>query len=204
VRIVRKIGHIVKSYEPINYWTKQGKNYLKEFVYSEQVLKEQEYHIDYLKSLSFETVLEFGCGFGRLTKLVLENFPIKKYKAFDISPTLISDAKKFCENFDNVSFEVSSIQDFQSDEKYDLVFGYTVLMHVVPKEIRLAMKNLVRLANNDVINFDWYQKHFPLIIAKHNFLHSYKEIYESFEEVNSITVSSTPSKKVKAYHAKIA
>jgi len=126
--IVRKIGYLIKSYEPINYWTKQGKNYLKEFVYSEQVLKEQEYLIDYLKSFSFETVLEFGCGFGRLTKLVLENFPIKKYKAFDISPTLISDANKFCENFDNVSFEVSSIQDFQSDEKYDLVFGYTVLM----------------------------------------------------------------------------
>jgi len=201
---VRKIRDLVKPYKPTEYWTRRGINYQKEFVYSENVLRDEKYVIDYLKSLSFGTVLEFGCGFGRVTKLVLENFPIKKYKAFDISPTLISKAKTFCENFDNVSFEVSSIQDFQSDEKYDLAFGYTVLMHVKPKEIRRAMKNLVRLANNDVINFDWSQKHSPLIILKHNFLHGYKEIYESFEEVNSTTVSSTNYPKVKAFHAKIA
>ena len=89
-------------------------------------------------------VAEFGCGFGRITKLVLENFPIKRYVAFDLSPDQIPNAKKNCNSFD-VDFHVSTIQDFEYKEKFDLVFGSEVLLHVKPSNIhKIVLKQLMK------------------------------------------------------------
>jgi cyclopropane fatty-acyl-phospholipid synthase-like methyltransferase len=42
------------------------------------------------------TVLEVGCGFGRITKLLLLDFPnIKEYLAVDLSPHQIENAKEY-------------------------------------------------------------------------------------------------------------
>ena len=56
---------------------------------------------DYLKNIlssssSFSTVLEVDCGFGRITKLLLSNFPsILEYIGIDLSPDQIENAKEF-------------------------------------------------------------------------------------------------------------
>jgi len=51
--------------------------------------------LDYLKTIQFESVLEYGFGFGRITKLLLENFEIKQYKVFDLSQDQIINAKNY-------------------------------------------------------------------------------------------------------------
>ena len=84
-----------KKYKPIDYWSKRGKKYQDEFVYNEFFKIQENTLIDYLKAIQFKSVLEYGCRFGRITKLLLENFNIKQYKAFDLSQDQINNAKNY-------------------------------------------------------------------------------------------------------------
>ena len=57
---------------------------------------QEEFLLEHLNGLSgsFQTVLELGCGFGRITKLLLTNSDnITEYLAVDISPDQIENAK---------------------------------------------------------------------------------------------------------------
>ena len=53
--------------------------------------------VEYLrKNISFSTVLEVGCGFGRITKIILSNFPeVTEYVAVDLSPDQIENARNY-------------------------------------------------------------------------------------------------------------
>ena len=71
-------NHIL-TYDPQQFWTEQGKTYKEQFQYNEKFELQEQMLIDYLKKnvslSSFSTILEVGCGFGRITKLLLLNFP---------------------------------------------------------------------------------------------------------------------------------
>src|ERR1051326_1560347 len=82
-------NHIL-AYNPQQYWTEQGKTYKEQFRYNKKFELQEQMLINYLKSnisLSSSTsILEVGCGFGRVTKLLLLNLPnIKEYLAVDLS-----------------------------------------------------------------------------------------------------------------------
>ncbi len=82
------------SYNPGEYWKERGKVYKQNFKYDKNFKLQEDTLIDYLKKYSFSTVLEVGCGFGRVTRLLLSAFPqIKEYFAFDLSPHQIENAK---------------------------------------------------------------------------------------------------------------
>ena len=77
-----------------------GKTYKEQFRYNKKFELQEQILIDYLKKniiiTSSLTVLEVGCGFGRITKLLLQNFPnIREYLAVDLSPHQIENAKQY-------------------------------------------------------------------------------------------------------------
>src|SRR5919109_3371302 len=154
------------SYIPNEYWFERGKKYRQEFRYNKNSELQERILIGYLKnnlSSCFSSVLELGCGFGRITKLLLTEFPnILEYVAIDLSPDQRENAKEFIKpaidtNERNpVNFVVSDIQSFQNEKKYDLVVSAEVLMHVLPSEIEGVMTKFVGLSNEHIINIDWY------------------------------------------------
>lgn len=176
----------LKKYKPSDYWIKRGKIYYDKFTRDDNTQREENSLIDYLKTIQFESVLEYGCGFGRITKLLLDNFEIKQYKAFDLSSDQINNAKKLCDNY-NVDFEVSSIQDYDDLKKYDLVMGVEILMHVPPELITTAVKKLSTFSKKYLINVDYYENQPNTTLAKHNFLHPYEEIYNQLDKTNKVS-----------------
>jgi SAM-dependent methyltransferase len=201
-------NHII-TYNPQQYWTEQGKTYKEQFRYNKNFELQEQMLIDYLKknvSLSpSSTVLEVGCGFGRITKLLLLNFPIKEYLAVDLSPHQIENAKEYVRPKEtikkegkanpDIKFIVSDIQSLQVDKKYDLVIASEVLLHVLPSEINEVISKLVSLSNKHIVNIDWYEEQTPKRVAPHNFIHNYEEIYK---KIPSIThVSRIPIEKKK-------
>lgn len=185
-------------YNPHEYWYKHGKTYKEQFRYNKNFELQESLILDYLKknlasSTPFSTVLEVGCGFGRITKLLLSNFPsIREYLAIDLSPDQIVNAKEFTRPVietrkDNpLNFIVSDIQSFQSQRKYDLVIASEVLMHILPSEIEKAMIKLVSMSNHHAVNIDWYEKEKPRKMAPHNFIHEYEEIYRNMPSVTEV------------------
>jgi SAM-dependent methyltransferase len=209
------------SYNPKDYWIEQGKVYQDNFRYNSKFELQERFLIDYLTSNIFSTtnsdskpvklsVLEVGCGFGRITRLILENFGrlILKYTAVDMSPDQIRNAKKFVgdqslerqdvptvdesesKKDERLEFVVSDIQSLTSSHvsnlKYDLVLACEVLLHVLPSEIHQVVYQLTEMSNNHIINIDWYEEVVPKKIAPHNFIHRYEEIYANIPSVMRI------------------
>ena len=186
------------SYIPHEYWFKHGKTYKKEFRHNKNFELQEKILIDYLKdhlsSSSFSTVLEVGCGFGRITKLLLSNFPhIREYLAIDLSPDQIENARELIKpeiepnvQVQNITFLVSDIQSFQIQKKYDLVVASEVLMHILPSEIADVMSKLISMSNEHIVNIDWYEHQPPRKAEPHNFIHQYEKLYRNMPEVSSV------------------
>jgi SAM-dependent methyltransferase len=166
------------AYNPVEYWRERGKVYYKgRFDYPEIKLQEQ-FIVEALKPLSFSSVLEAGCGFGRVTKLVLDSCPgIVKYVAFDLSSDQVERAKHYVRN-PLVNFTVSDIESFSSGSKYDLVLAAEVLLHVKPEGIRSAINKLLSLSSRYLVHIDWCEDNPVGKPAPHNFMHDYDSIYK--------------------------
>jgi ubiquinone/menaquinone biosynthesis C-methylase UbiE len=85
------------SYNPKDYWLEQGKVYKNNFKYNNKFELQERLLIEYLTSNIFTStdsenkpagmsVLEVGCGFGRITRLLLVR-KIKQSIRADMSPT---------------------------------------------------------------------------------------------------------------------
>ncbi len=74
-----------------------------------------------IKTHSFapKSILELGCGTGQLTSLLCSVFPSGKITAIDAAPAMIGIASS--KHLQNATFELSNIENFTSDQKYDLI-----------------------------------------------------------------------------------
>ena len=208
------------SYNPKDYWLEQGKVYKNNFKYNNKFELQERMLLEFLTSNIFTSnsegrpvelsVLEVGCGFGRITRLLLENCgkAIVKYVAVDMSPDQIRNARGYVEQSylerrqgttvddsdgrkgERLEFVVSDIQSLNSTEAanhhYDLVLACEVLLHVLPSEIQKVVHQLTEMSNKDIVNVDWYEDEVPKKVAPHNFIHRYEEIYASIPTVKRV------------------
>ena len=193
------------SYNPSEYWSERGKTYQKKFKYDKNKVLQEEFLLDYLYSISepFSSVLELGCGFGRVTKILLNKFDnIKNYLAVDMSKHQIENARNYVGSLKmkevRLDFLVSDILSLEQSKKYDLVILSEVLMHILPSEIDSVIKKLISLTNKHIINIDWYEDRPPNRIAPHNFIHEYKLLYTKNPEISE--VQRIPIKRKKLFH----
>jgi SAM-dependent methyltransferase len=194
------------SYNPSEYWHERGKIYKKNFKYDKNKLVQEEFLIAHLNNISgsFKSVLELGCGFGRITQLLLTNYNnITEYLAVDISPDQIENAKSLLSSTNKLSqevkldFLVSDIQSLRLDKQYDLVILSEVLLHILPTDIDSIIKKLITLSKKHIINIDWYEDHPPKSQASHNFIHQYEALYKKYTEPSTTTINRIPIKRKK-------
>lgn len=136
------------------------------------VLQEQELMAT-LERLEFDSILEFGCGWGRITKLVHDRWPDVPYRAVDLSPERVWSAAKKTQD---VEFTTATIADY-SGEGADLVLAVEVLMHQPPDDVVPAARKLVDLAKRYVVTVDWTQDLGDVLIASWNFRHDYFDVF---------------------------
>lgn len=186
------------TYNPREYWLARGKVYKEQFRRDPEKQLQEEMLLDYLKDIApFKTVLEVGCGFGRISGMILSNFPdVQEYLATDMSPDQLENAKSYVKS-DKIRFIESDIQSLKLDKKYDLVIAVSVLLHVLPEEVDQVMTKLVSLSKMHVVNVDYYEDNRPKQVAPHNFMHQYEAIYKSLPSVKS--VKRVPIVKKKAF-----
>jgi len=194
------------SYNPSEYWHERGKIYKKNFRYDKNKHVQEEFLIAHLNNISgsFKSLLELGCGFGRITQLLLSNYSnITEYLAVDISPDQIENAKsllsstKLSNSQVKLNFLVSDIQSLDLDKQYDLVILSEVLLHILPTEIDSIIKKLITLSKKHIINIDWYEDQPPKSQASHNFIHQYETLYKNYTEPSTTIIKRIPIKRKK-------
>jgi trans-aconitate methyltransferase len=83
--------------------------------------------IEYRKWKGNETVLDAGCGSGRLTKILSIKVPHGKVIAVDSDLSMVRLAKENLVKFSNIEFTHMDISEIKLEEKVDVVFSNAVL-----------------------------------------------------------------------------
>jgi len=178
------------------YWKKRGIGYYDELKeptkYEQARLKIQEVRvINLLNSHKFNSILEVGCGFGRYTKILYSLLKPQNYVAIDISKKQIENAKKYVGE-KKIEFHCSKIQNFSTDQKFDLVFASEILMHIDFQDIKQVIQKLVSLSKNKIISIDWYDKNrIGEESGGYCFIHDYQTIFKNYK-VKSIKIHPIP------------
>jgi ubiquinone/menaquinone biosynthesis C-methylase UbiE len=183
ISIVKK-AMAKKNVDVEAYWLERGRGYLREFQKRSffrrmKNMKADEKMIHVLRNISFRSVLDVGCGFGRVTKLILDNFDVENIVGIDLSPQQIEHARKYV-NSDKVQLSTGTIYDLDApDNSYDLVIAASVLMHIPFNRIEKAIAELVRVSKRHIVNLDWYEKDkLGEEVGEYCFAHNYPSLYK--------------------------
>ena len=85
---------------------------------------------DYIRPLDGQTILDFGCGTGKLFEL-LNGIADVKYFGIEPNPKYVEGSKKRYGKFNNAQFYCGSIEVLESvSEKYDTIVMSAVLHHL--------------------------------------------------------------------------
>jgi len=128
------------------------------------------------KYLKGKSVLDIGCGMGRFVG-VFDDFD---YTGLDIS----IPAVKFCKSKYKGEFICSDLVTFDTKKKYDNIFSWVTLEHVVPEHIKGVCNKIKRWSDNLIIT---EPMGFPSGV--YCFDHDYIKLLgvKPREEINSIT-----------------
>lgn len=198
----------IRKYDPKSFWYHHGEKIPPSVYDSGNKLKKKQMIskalIGLFKTLEFKTILEYGCGFEFHTKVVLDNFKVDDFVAFDLSPHRLIEAKIVCKNY-SVDFQTSTIEDFKTDTKFDLVFSVGVLNHVRPEHIEPIIKKLMGFAKKDFVFANQpFDPNYKIERTTHSYRHNYKQIFQELGyDVKIITIPPQPLKQngvTKPYH----
>jgi SAM-dependent methyltransferase len=162
------------------YWLRRGKTYADEGRLAGAYHRLQErFLLDILSFgwLRLESILEIGCGFGRITRLLAEAIPTSRITALDLSPDQLEHAKQHCGGCANIQF---GQYDFYSDAplpglNYDLAVAVEVFLHHPPKAVTALIRKLAGTARF-IVNIDWSED-WPWPTSEHVWVHDFQKIY---------------------------
>ena len=168
--------------EPFNvndYWLRRGQTYLQEGLPQQFHRLQERFLLDLLKAsgLPLNRILEIGCGFGRITRLLAQAFPQASITAVDLSPDQLLNAKNYCGNDPRIRFEQ---YDFYSGAAlpggdYDVAVAIEVLLHHPRPMVCDLLRKLSRSARH-LVNVDWSEE-WRWKTPEHVWVHDYGSIY---------------------------
>ena len=144
------------------YWLEHGKTYKDEIDFTGPAYQAQEKALlSVLSNLEFESVLEVGAGFGRITRLLVNSGFQGDYLATDVSNDALDELNKYMGQTQAVSrtlLDLDSANSEDYDKKWDLVLSVEVLMHRdnLIKDIR----TLLSLSKKYVVIVGWWHPTF--------------------------------------------
>ncbi len=161
------------------YWLKRGRTYVGERLPQEYHRVQERFFFDVLRGarIPMDRVLELGCGFGRITRLLAENFPRARITALDLSLDQLQNARRYCGRNDNVTFQE---YDFYSDlplpaGDYDAAIAVEVFLHHPALVVRAVLNKLKRTSRY-IVNIDWSEE-WVWQTPEHVWVHDYGAVY---------------------------
>lgn len=97
-----------------------------------------------------ETVLDFGCGVGRLTRALSKYFP--QCYGVDISESMIANAKELNQHVTECMFVLNDKPHLRvfSDSSFDMIYTNMVLQHIPDTQIiKTYIAEFIRLLKTD-------------------------------------------------------
>lgn len=99
-------------------------------------------------SFKRNAAMDFGCGIGRLTKALADEFV--EVVGVDIAPKMIEMATKYCTK-SNCYFKLNISEDLTMFEtnSFDFIYSNIVFQHIKPQYTFLFLKEMLRVIKDD-------------------------------------------------------
>jgi 2-polyprenyl-3-methyl-5-hydroxy-6-metoxy-1,4-benzoquinol methylase len=160
------------------YWLNRGSVYRAEFKRHSPITlfrfwqQERAIKQELKKLQGVRTILEIGCGFGRVTRLLLEIPGVERVVATDLSPDQIASAKGNIRD-PRAEFRIVSVLDLDYFKEFDLVIASEVLMHIPPEQIQRALSCMENASKKHIISIDWYAPEEDTVAGGYCWQHEY-------------------------------
>lgn len=153
------------TYDPLTYWTEAPPMRVRPAHEAQAAAL-----MDAVGRKQVSSILEVGCGFGRIGKLLTEKWPNASYTGVDISPDRIAEARANLP--EQATLIAADLLEFDTDDSFDLVVAVEVLMHVRPEHVEEAVERLQLWSHRHIYTVDW-DTPIDKPAAAHNFCHDY-------------------------------
>ena len=164
------------SYEPVAYWRERGKTYEQVFRRTPAFEAQEAAFAEFVSHLDYASVLDVGCGFGRMGPILVAGRVNVEYVGIDVSADMLRGARRLVPDGD---FVRSPLEDFDpAGRKWDLVLASEFLMHIPLAGVAAAIAKLRSMTGRHLITIDWTE---PLAagrrILPHNVIHDYGTLF---------------------------
>lgn len=155
-----------------DYWARIAENYYVPDVFGRRMLQA------YLLPLKPKSLIEVGCGSGELFSIYKD---IQRVVAVDWQPKMLKRSRERIERHGYMNIELGleplDITNSYFNERFDVALTRTVLMHIDPKDIKEACRNLTFMTDR-IIAFEYFKPGSDALLARHNWHHDYPSIFE--------------------------
>ena len=191
-----------KVYDPKVFWDSMGEKFYKAFDRPEKCGFGIEYFIDRIKQLlPISSILEVGCGFGRLGPFLLQSKMCEKYTGVDISDSILKCSDEYLDPSVKEDADVKTLEGFFSggaisDESKHLVGQeiQTVIESLKKKSIEKLTKvkpdyrSLINLISGDARKLPFDSDSFDCVITSEVFQHlSPEDVRDACMEILRVT-----------------
>lgn len=129
----------------------------------------------YIEQAKPVSIIEIGCGTGILFKYYAG---IPCATACDFSTEMLAIAGRRIKRHEYpIKLLLRDIILNPPQGKWDAVVTRTVLMHIRPEDIAVAVQNITRICSQALI-FEWWQAGKPVDVSPHCFLHNYVRLFK--------------------------
>ena len=107
---------LTKKYDPYIFWNGIGQDYYRTFIKPEMFNCNVPWLLDRIKVVGCDSILDAGCGFGRVAPFILHEGLVKEVHGVDISPSIIKSSEDYL-NPTPTSKGEASIKDLIIDDR---------------------------------------------------------------------------------------
>lgn len=164
------------NFNSVDYWLHRGKGYIHEAHIESQFHRDQEkFLIRQLRSFTPKTILELGCGFGRVTAVMADEFPNADIMAFDVSPDQIDRAVHDYRR-SKVHFVCADVTKIQHFLRFDVAVAIELFLHLHHHDLLKLVPTILKSCRVLIHDFDVNPIDYK---SRHITMHNYGEIYQS-------------------------
>lgn len=173
------------------YWAERGRTFESELYHDGSWGAETPEVLALLERLRFASVLDVGCGFGRMALPLIRRYPDVAYTGLDVSPDLVNGARR---NLPSAAELVCvDLRTWVTERRWDLVLAISCLSHLRPDEVGPILARLRAAAVHDLIVVDWDETGRS---TEYQFAHDWRALLPG--------ASETPIGRLTMFHAKVA
>ena len=162
------------------YWTERGRTYHSEVRLTEDYHRLQEsFLVDLIKlsGLPVRSILEIGCGYGRITKILAAAFPDSRITALDLSDDQLANARRYCGDNKGIVFQQYDLYGGQPlPAGFDLAIATEVFLHHPDQAVRQFIKRILDSARY-IASIDWCEE-WQTPVSHHVWIHNYRALYK--------------------------